>query len=222
MARANFSWKLVALAAAALAVGGAGFWWLQRHGFNVRLAVEAGLGVLRAGGPWAFFSAMALLPAAGCPISAFYLTAAAAFSEQLGLGGVLAAAAAALAVNIALTYWLARQGLRPTIEEWLSRTRHRIPELAAADHAELTLLLRVTPGPPFFVQSYLLGLAGVRFRPYFWISWVVACAYATGFIIFGEAILHGEARLAITGGSALVAVALIVHFIRRHHGRARS
>lgn len=222
MARANSSWKLVALAAVALAVGGAAVWWWARHGFDARRAVEAGLGVLRAGGPWVFFSAMAVLPAAGCPVLAFYLPAAAAFAGELGLGGVLAAAAAALAVNLALTYWLARRGLRPTIEEWLSRAGHRLPALAAADHAELTLLLRVTPGPPFFVQSYLLGLAGVRFRPYFWISWVVACAYATGFIIFGEAILHGEARLAITGGSALVAVALIVHFIRRHHGRARS
>jgi uncharacterized membrane protein YdjX (TVP38/TMEM64 family) len=170
-------------------------------------------------GPGAFFTAMALPPAAGAPIFVFYLIAGTAFATTLGMGGVLAATGAALAVNLSLTYWLARYGLRPWLEQMIARTRFKIPPLDAADHAELTVILRITPGPPFFVQSYLLGLAGVRFGTYLWISWAIAMAYASGFIVFGDAILHGQARVAVMGLSGLVAVSLIIHFLRRHYGK---
>ena len=216
------SLKLVALAAALLALAGAGLWWLKIHDFNVRQSIDAGITVLRDAGPLAFFSAMAVLPALGCPILVFYLTAASAFAEKIGLAGVLFATAAALIVNLSLTYWLARYGLRPWLEQMISRTRYKIPVIVPAEQMEITLLLRITPGPPFFVQSYLLGLAGVAFRPYLWISWIISMAYATGFIVFGDAILHGKARLAILGLSVLVAVALVVHLLRRHYGKKRA
>ena len=215
-------WKLVVLVAAVAAAGAAGFWWLKIHDYSVRLSIDEGVKVLRAAGPLAFFTAMAILPAFGFPISVFYLTAASAFAATLGMGGVLGAAAVALLANVSLAYWLARYALRPMLVQLISRTKYRIPELTASDHAEVTLLVRITPGPPFFVQSYLLGLAGVSFRTYVWISWVISMAYAAGFIVFGEAILHGKARLAIVGLSVLVAVALGVHFLRRHYGKKRA
>ena len=135
---------------------------------------------------------------------------------------MLAAAGAALLVNNALAYWLARYALRPWLERWISRTKYRIPRIESAEHAEITLLVRITPGPPFFVQSYLLGLAEIRFRTYLVISWLIAMAYATGCIVFGDAILHGKGRLAFLGFSALVAAALIVHLLRKHYGKKRA
>ena len=213
--------KLVVLVLLLLIVTGAGLWWLKIHDFNVRQSIEASIAVLRDAGPWAFFIAFAVLPALGFPISVFYLTAGSAFTEKVGLGGVIAAAGAALLVNLTLTYWLARYTLRPWLEEMISRTKYKIPVVATADHAEITLLLRITPGPPFFVQSYLLGLAGVEFRTYLWISWIISIAYATGFIVFGDAILHGKAKVAVLGLSVLVAVALAVHLLRRHYGKKR-
>lgn len=214
-----FSWKFVALAVAGLIAAGVGFLWLRSYGFNLRLAFNDSVEILQRLGPLAFFTAMALLPVIGCPIFIFYLIAGTAFAATMGVGGVLVAAGVALLVNLSLTYWLARYGLRPWLERMIARTRFKIPQLAAADHAELTLILRITPGPPFFVQSYLLGLAEVRFRTYLWISWAISMAYASGFIVFGDAILHGKARVAIMGLSALVAVSLIVHFLRRHYGK---
>jgi uncharacterized membrane protein YdjX (TVP38/TMEM64 family) len=65
----------------------------------------------------------------------------------------------------------------------------------------------------------LLGLAEVRFGTYLWISWLIAFVYATGFIVFGDAILHGKAKVAFIGLSILVAVALGVHLLRRHYGK---
>lgn len=213
--------KFIALVAILLAAAGAGLWWLKIHDFNVRLSIEAGITLLRDAGPWVFFSAFAVLPAVGFPMSVFYLTAGSAFTEKLGLGGVLAAAGAALLVNLTLSYWLARYLLRPWLEAMISRTKYRIPVVAPAEHAEITLLLRITPGPPYFVQSYLLGLADVPFRTYLWISWIISIAYATGFIVFGDAILHGRGRMAFLGLSAIVAVVLIVHLLRRHYGKKR-
>ena len=217
-----FSWKVILLALAALAVGVGGLLWLRAHDYNVRATFDDGVTLLRRAGPVPFFCALALLPAVGFPIFVFYVVAGTAFTATMGLGNVLAATGAAVAANLALTYWLARFGLRPWLEGLIAQTRFKIPALDAADHAELTLILRLTPGPPFFLQSYLLGLAGVRFGTYLWISWAIAMAYATGVIVFGDAILHGQAKLAVLGVSALVAVSLIAHFLRRHYGKKRT
>jgi len=222
MAKRLLSLKFLGFLLAVLAAAGAGLWWLQLHHYSVRESIGAGLVVLRDAGPWVFFTAYALLPAVGFPITFFHLTAGSVFSERLGLGWVLAAAGLAMFVNITLTYWLARYGIRPWLEELIGRTKYKIPVVAAADHAEVTLLLRITPGPPFFVQGCLLGLAGIRFRTYVWISWVIAMAYASGFIVFGDAILHGKGRLALLGLSALTAVALGIHLLRRHYGKKRA
>jgi uncharacterized membrane protein YdjX (TVP38/TMEM64 family) len=213
--------KLFALATLLLVVAGAGLWWWKIHDFSVGESIDAGINLLRGVGPWAFFSAFAILPALGFPMSVFYLTAGSVFTERMGLGGVLAATGAALLVNLTLSYWLARYLLRPWLVEMIGRTKYKIPVVAAADHAEITLLLRITPGPPYFVQSYLLGLADVPFRTYLWISWVISIAYATGFIVFGDAILHGRGKMAFRGFSVLVAVVLAVHLLRRHYGKKR-
>ena len=214
--------KLALVAAVLLGLAGGGLWWLKIHDYSIRLSIDAGIAVLRDAGPLVFFSAMALLPVVGFPIALFNLTAGTAFAERMGLPAVIASAGAAILINLVLTYWLARYALRPWLEEMISRTKYKIPKVAPADHGEITLLLRMTPGPPFFLQSYLLGLAEVSFGKYLWISWTVSMVYSTGFIVFGDAILHGKARLAFLGLSILVAVALIVHLLRRHYGKKRA
>ena len=219
MGKGPSRWRLVLVVTVLCAGAGVGFWWLKIHDFNVRLSIDEGVNLLRAAGPLAFFSAMAVLPAGGAPISIFNLTAGTAFAGQLGMSGVLAAAGLAIAVNLALTYWLARYALRPWLEQMISRTKYQIPVVVAAEHAEITLLVRITPGPPFFLQSYLLGLAEVRFATYLWISWLITFIYSTGVIVFGDAILHGKGKVAFFGLSLLVAVALGVHLLRKHYGK---
>lgn len=214
--------KLVAVVVVLLVGAATGLWWLKIHDFNVRLSIEAAVTMLRDAGPLAFFSAMAVLPALGCPLSLFTLTAGTAFAGRLGLPLVLAYCGLALAINMALTYWLAAVGLRPWLEQLIARTKYKVPELDEADHSELTLIVRITPGPPFFVQSYLLGLARVRFLTYMWVSWAVVMPMSVGLVIFGDAILHGKARVAVIGLSAIVGVSLIIHFVRRHYGKKRT
>jgi uncharacterized membrane protein YdjX (TVP38/TMEM64 family) len=208
--------KACALGAVALVAG-----VLVLRGVDLKGLVVQGMAMIGDAGPWVFFSAMAVLPAVGFPLLAFALPAGPAFSGQLGLGGVLAAYGAAIAVNLALTYWLACHALRPLIERLVARTGHQIPQVAKDEHVEVTLLVRITPGPPFFLQSYLLGLGRVAFPIYMGVSWAVAMAYGVGFVVFGDAIVHGKASMAIMGVSLLVAAAIIVHLVRKHYGKGR-
>ncbi len=214
--------KIIAIALVLVAMAAAGFWWLKIHDFNVRLSIDEGIKVLQSAGPLVFFTAMAILPAVGFPISIFYLAAAAAFSARMGTAGVVAASGGALAVDLALAYWLARYGLRPWLEQMISRTKYKIPVVADAEQNQIILLVRITPGPPFFVQNFLLGMAEVRFSSFFGISWVVNMLYATGFIVFGDAIFQGKGKMAFMGVMALVAVTMIVHLLRRHYGQKRA
>ncbi|HEY3758029.1 MAG TPA: VTT domain-containing protein [Opitutaceae bacterium] len=176
---------------------------------------------LGAGGPWMFFGAMALLPCIGVPMTTFSLTAGTIFRDQLGIGGVVAAAVAATMANIALTYWLARGALRPVLRNLVEKRGHRLPEVESGDAKDLIVLVRVSPAP-FFIKNYLLGLADVPLAPYFVISFVVEGFYTAGFTVFGDALLHGEGGKIVIGATVLVVAIAGTHFVRRHYGKKRK
>ena len=159
--------KVGVLGVAVLVVGA-----LMLRGVDLKALLVQVMAVIGDAGPWVFFTGVALLPACGFPLMAFTLTAGPAFGAQLGLGGVLAAYGAAVGINLTLTYWLARYALRPWVERLVARAGYKIPHIEEKEHLEVTLLFRITPGPPFFLQSYLLGLGRVAFLTYLWVSWI--------------------------------------------------
>lgn len=174
------------------------------------------MAMIRSAGPVAFFAAMAFLPVAGFPLLPFNLAAGPAFSEQLGLGPVVALASAAIAVNVSLTYCLARWALRPPLGWLVRRLGYRLPEIAPGNHFALSVLVRVTPGPPFFFQGCLLGLAEIPFGIYLAVSWSVATAYSAGVILFGDALMQGHVRTALVALGLLGALAIGVKLLRQH------
>lgn len=206
------------LGLAVLLVGGI----LVLRGFDIKSMIINIMETIRLLGPLAFFTAMALLPAAGFPLMAFALTAGPAFGAQLGLGGILFGSALAITVNVVLTYWLARRALRPLLAWALARLGYQIPVVPAADQFEVTLLVRITPGPPFFVQSYLLGLAEIPFRTYLLPSLLFPMINLSGVVIFGDALMHGKGKVAVLGISLVVAGLLGVHLLRRHLRQRRQ
>jgi len=206
--------KLAAVAAA-LAVAAL----LVLRGFHLRAEVEAVMEGIRGGGPWVFFTAMAILPAAGVPMMAFTLTAGSAFGPRMGMAGVIAAGLAAIAVNLTLTYWLARWALRPWLARLLERLGYRLPTVSGGDMTDLIVLLRVAPGLPFFAQNYLLGLADAPLAPYLVISCVVSWFYSASFILFGDALLHGKGRVGLIALSLLLVLSAVTHLLRRHYGQ---
>lgn len=192
---------------------------------DVRGAIDAGFVQIRAAGPWAFFGAMALLPVAGFPLSPFYLAAGEAFAARLTMPGVLALAFVANAVQFALSFWVAHRALRPLITRLLARTRYQVPQVSPENELSVALLLRVTPGPPMFLQNYLLGLSGIRFRTYMLASLAVQGVLGSATIIFGQALLSGRGGLAVLGFFVLVAAFALVRLFRqriasRNAGRA--
>lgn len=162
-------------------------------------------------GPIPFFAALAILPAVGLPVSAFYLAAGAVFPLWVSLVGT----AIGLAINIALTYWMARKWVRGGIERLLRRTRYKIPVVAATDHARLTLFLRLMPGPPFFVQSYILGMVEVPFPTYFLISLGTQILIASGFIVLGSAFYSSSFGRALIAIVIVVLAVIIIQWVRR-------
>ncbi len=203
---------LVAVAAIVVAV-------LVLRGVDVRGLIDRVFAVVREAGPWAYFGSMAVLPTFGFPISPYYLTAGEAFAPQMTMPGVLAAALVANTVQFALSFWLAHRALRPVVEWILSHTKYRVPQVKPENEMTVAVLTRVTPGPPLCMQSYLLGLSGVRFCTYMWVSVAVQGVMGSAFIVFGKALMSGKGGLALLGLMVLVVAIAAVQLVRKRFAK---
>ena len=175
------------------------------------------MAVVSRAGPRAYFSSMALLPAIGVPVLAFLLPAGAIFGPQLGMGMVVALSLAALGVNFILCYILARYVMRTLLQNILAKFGYRLPQIAKSDMANIAIIVRVTPGIPFFVQNYLLGIAQVPFVQYTMVSCLFSWSYAVAFVLSGDALMHGKGKVAIMAGSLLIAAFAATHYARKHY-----
>lgn len=209
--------KLAVVAVVLLIAAGLVAW-----GFDVKAWANRGLDVLRQAGPLAFFAAMAVVPALPIPTTAFTLTAGSAFGGQLGLPLVVVLSIAAVSFNLGFTYVLARWLLRPWLEKLMKRLGYRLPEMEAGDLIDLTIVVRVTPGTPFFIQNYLLGLANVPLGKYLLISCVVQAIYTPAFVLFGDALLHGKGKMGLVAVSLLVIAVVATHWARKHYGKKKQ
>jgi uncharacterized membrane protein YdjX (TVP38/TMEM64 family) len=206
---------LVPLGIAAVVVGAAAL--LVARGLDYKALVAQGLALLRSMGPWTFFSGMALLPALSFPLSAFTLLAGELFAPLLTLPGVILASLVAIGLDLALTYWLARYALRPLLSGLATRYGYAIPKVTPSNALSVALAVRLTPGPPFFVQGYLLGMAEVPFRMYMVVSMVCQLPWALGCIILGKGLFNGNFTTAIYGVSVLVLATLAIQWIRKRN-----
>lgn len=169
---------------------------------------------LRQTHPAVFFSLLAVLPAFGVPISPFYL-----ISAVYGIGFSLICTAAALSVNLTIIYWLGVGVFHPVIERFIRRTRYSIPRVRPSNYAKITLLVRITPGLPYFVQGYLLALGGIPFGIYIIISFIVQGCFAAAFIILGESVLQGKSGMAVLGIILLLMLMLAAKIIRDRYDK---
>jgi len=211
---------LLKLGIAVFGLGAIGVFLLR--GVDLRAIIERGMALIRDLGPVAFFVAMAILPGLGVPVMPFHLTAGSAFGEKLGMPLVVALAVGAVTVNLIITFALARRALRPLLQKLMTRLGYKLPAMEAGDLTDLTIVLRVTPGTPFFVQNYLLGLAGVPFGKYLIVSCIVTWIYTAAFVLFGDALLHGKGQMAMLAGSLLVVAVVVTHWARKHYGKNRK
>lgn len=178
------------------------------------LAGQAAAWVRGLGAGW-FFAAFAVLPAIGFPVSIFAFAAGSLFGPVLGLPTVLALAGASMAVSMTISYGLARYVLRPWVGRLLGFLGYAAPVVPAGKQRMFVLLVRVTPGVPYVVQSFLLGLAEVPFRIYLAISWVAATAGVALMIVFGDALMKGKGKVALAALAGVVAVVVAIRYARK-------
>lgn len=209
--------KLGAVALVLLVAAG-----LVARGLDLRALLEQGLALIRGAGPVAFFTAMVLLPACGVPMLAFSLPAVSLFAARFGTVPVLVLSVVCMTANLTLTYWLARRWLRPLLAWLVGRLNYKLPQVEEGDATDLVVILRVTPGIPFFVQNYLAGLADVPFGKYMLVSCIVAVPMNIAIMLFGDALLQGRGKIALISFGLLLALTAATHMVRKHYGAKKS
>jgi uncharacterized membrane protein YdjX (TVP38/TMEM64 family) len=205
----RWRWRILALAATVGLVA-----WGVRNSGAAELANTIIARLRGAGALW-FFTAMALLPAIGFPLLPFSLVAGPAFAPTLGTAGVVVCAILAVAINVALSYALASTWLRPLVEKITTRLGYRLPGPRGDSAWFFITLVRLAPGLPFCMQSFLLGTMRVRFGTYMLISTVVPAGYLTGTIILGDALMQGNQPAVFTALAALAFIGVTLFLIRR-------
>jgi len=162
-------------------------------------------------GPVPFFLALAILPVIGFPTTPFYLIAGATFDLPTALIGSLLA----LAVNLALSYLVARGPLRSLLEKWLARSGRELPHLERVGYWRFTLMVKSLPGLPTFLKNSAVALAGVPFPIYFGLSLAVSGVYAVGFILLGESAFDRDYPQGVIALLALLGVTVVIFVVLR-------
>lgn len=202
-----------------LAVVVAGIW--LAHAFGFAALVQRTVEYLRTMGAPVFFLAMATLPAFGFPLLPFAIAAGPAFAPELGVAGVIGCAVGAVAMNVALSYVVAARLLRGPVHAVVRRFGYVPPVLDPRQGWLVTLLVRVVPGPPFWVQSYALGLLRVPFRAYLVVSTLVPAGYLSAAILLGDAVLQGRPRQALLAAAVFGVAAAGFALTRRWLAHSR-
>lgn len=157
-----------------------------------------------------YFLIMAIALIAPLPISAFYITA----GPIYGIGTSLLWIAPALALNALLIHMLAGSTLRLALESLVTATGRTLPQMAAQrDQNLFILLVRITPGIPYFLQSWGIALAGVKRTPFVLITVATQMLYAAGFVILGRSAFEGRAGLAVSAVALLVCASIIARMV---------
>jgi len=158
-----------------------------------------------------FFIALTVLPLIGVPTTPFFMMSGAAYGILISLIGT----AIALAVNLILSFGIARGGLSPLLKRFLAKTGHTLPDLDDKREVHFTLMVRMIPAMPNFVKNYLLCLAGISFPVYFGLSMIISMLYAAPFIILGESILEKDTSDLIIAVALLVFLSALTHWVRK-------
>ncbi len=162
--------------------------------------------------PSALFWALVILPGLPVPTTALLFTAGIVWRQQPVMACLLCLLA--ISLNLTWTYWLAAGPARRLVEKMLAATNIRIPELPRGNHLKLVLVMRLTPGIPYFFQNYLLGFLRTPFLLYLTISVLCNGIIGTGVVLSGVGLADGKLIPALTGISLIALGAVLTQLIR--------
>lgn len=171
--------------------------------------------------PWALFIALAILPGFAFPSSILLVFFSITLSPKFGMPMTCLLAVCALSICTTWTYLLSIGPLRNTLKLLLSK-RMQIPEPSDTNMLRLGFVFRLTPGIPYALQNVVLGILGMRLRPYLLVSLPINAMWTIAFVLTSGAIFEGRAGLAISG--ILLIIVLIITtkmLLRRTKANAR-
>lgn len=162
--------------------------------------------------PGMLFLALVFLPGLPIPLSALFFTAGVVWRDEPLMAVSLSILA--ISLNLTWTYWLAAGPARRLVEKLLASSSVRIPDLPRGDHFRLILVLKLTPGIPFFFQNYLLGFLRAPFTLYLLLSVLCNGIVGTGVILSGVGVGGGSLKWAVWGISIIALGVVLTQVVR--------
>lgn len=167
--------------------------------------------------PIALLAAVATLPGIGFPISPLLLLFGVVLAPKYGMPTACALGILAQSFCTTWTYLLASGPLRDVLRRIVSR-RRELPQLTERNALRLGLILRITPGVPYALQNVVLGILGMRLKPYLLVSIPISGLWTIGFIVTGGALFEGRTGLAIFGVLLLIVLVIATRMIQQKTG----
>lgn len=164
--------------------------------------------------PWALLAVVATLPGLGFPISPLLFLVGITLAPRYGMPMACALGILAQSFCTIWTYLLSSGPLRGLLRRIVSRQRE-LPQLEDGNALRLGLILRITPGVPYALQNIVLGIVGMRLKPYLIVSLPISGLWTIGFIVTGGAIFQGRTGLAIAGVLLLIVLVILTKMLQR-------
>jgi uncharacterized membrane protein YdjX (TVP38/TMEM64 family) len=163
--------------------------------------------------PIVFFGAMSLLTIFPVPVTPFYVTA----GSLYGILPSLLWIPPAIVLNNFIAYTLTTTFLRPWLQSIVSKRGYSIPSLETKREQTLFItMVRITPGPPYFLQSLVLGLAGVDRLRFLVLSLPLHMIFVIGFVVLGRSAFDGEFGLAIAAITLILGASILARLAHKH------
>jgi uncharacterized membrane protein YdjX (TVP38/TMEM64 family) len=129
-----------------------------------------------------FIVLMIFLPLAGAPLSAFIFP----LGVKFGLVKGMLILESIIPLHFILAYILAVY-LRRAIEKFLvKKKKYQIPTIPEDKMLLYSVLFLACPVFPYAIKLYILPLAGLPFRYYFWLNWLIQGTLCIPFVLLGK------------------------------------
>lgn len=168
--------------------------------------------------PLVFVLGLILLPLVPIPVSPVWILA----GMRFGPAVAILMSAGCLVGNFAIAHLLSAKLFHASIERMLVQRKFKVPKVKPGDQAMFCLLIRLFPGMPLFIQNYLLGVVRVNFALYVLIGLPVQLLYATGFILFGEALFEGRAGMLIFAVLFIAVLVIAVKMLGKRYAGSQK
>ncbi len=170
--------------------------------------------------PILLWLAIVVLPTFPVPVSPMLLAVGAVFKPLWGAAPAFFYALSATLANMAAMWWLAAYPGHRFAQWLLAKFDVRLPRVEdRAALIPLTVVCRITPGFPLFLQNIILGFLRVPFLPYILISTASSAVFTFGFVVLGGALLEGQMGVALAAVGLILLAMIVMRFLRRKKSR---